>query len=723
MKTSDSQSSKVKVHKPIPVYTKHLKSISHPSYTSPSSRMSTPPLLSSLTSSPSPVRAEVSPLSTHHTPSPQSLKSQASPRNSKTQSPINILPFDQRELIPGKSHENYPTNYTPHTMPMMSPRKSNVVETTLNSKLSSQSISSPAAVVYESSRITEAGNSAKVTCGILTPEKTSPPSFTPVITTRDASDGNSARNFSPRSDSLPTKLTDGTRFFVPGVNAHRKKTSPPTGKAIPPTAVVGDFPTPSTTESSSTAKFRHSTKNMQDAFISPQRCHAYDGTNEAAKHACHVENGITQNTDSIKTQSETASRGTQYSNTPECSHLLTVAKIQLEYLILLEALVRFQHRTIIEAINTINQTVTEDQFFFVADFFCKLVEGNRNTENLFRQASVTRQERQRAEHQRHLSQSSGISPNRVVGGLSDEIKARLRTAQEDVNRKREEVLRVVLPFEGQQSDWETMKQHAQKKFTNENVQKQPSSVEDRSRQARQGSSQPQQEQQQYHYHQQQHQRRQQQQQQQNEQRQQPKQKQSDSQTLQPQQRRQQQQLHSLQDKSNHETSNHVEPGKERQKIEEQGQQARGREEAESKNRIQVHSNSSVFQTTAQHGNNVFHATRTPQTLQQLRPLPQYGQLYEQRERYDEQVQKKMVDELLEQKDMQQKTILLEHIVQALESQKYSRNVETSPPVMTSNISNMSTERQLLRVQNKSFPSAASTEVRTLYLIECLIDKS
>jgi hypothetical protein len=123
--------------------------------------------------------------------------------------------------------------------------------------------------------------------------------------------------------------------------------------------------------------------------------------------------------------------------------------------------------------------------------------------------------------------------------------------------------------------------------------------------------------------------------------------------------------------------------------------------------------SNVIQSPPQDGNRVLPATRseaTPQIIQQPQPLMmiQREQLFEQK-RYEE-AQKKMVDELLQMKDVEQKAILLQHIVKALQSQRSSRDVLKSPPAINANFGNKLTESLLTKVQKKQNQHAVPHEV-------------
>ena len=676
-KTSDGHSApKVKVHKPIPVVLKMPDTLPFPHYSPQPPRPSTSPLLSSLSSTPSPLRAQLtpSPISSRHTPSPQPVRNRTPPQNSKNESPLNISLCDQSSAraaaVRARNGENHRSS-SQSTKP--SPRKSNVIESTdknkTNSKLvPSPSVPSPPTELFPSSKNTGSGNSTSFTPGIETTRKTSPHVTPRKIASDSSSDENSVRNISPDMETPSTVLTK-SRKFVPGVETHRKKRTPRT--KTPPTMVVDGALNLSAVEIPSATQQR-------STVISPERAHSTRMENERAKHTNRHGNGNTQNVDTNPMSTPTENiqaRSTQYNNTQECSHLRTIAKIQLEYLIFLEALVRFQHTMVVEAINTINQTVTEEQFFFVADFFCKLVEGNRHTENIFREASFTRQERQRMEHQRHLAQETAASPNHVIGCLPEEIRTRLRSAQEAVNREREEVLSVVLPFEewqqkgGQQREWEVLKQQLQKQqkgLCHENIQKQHQ-VDERRQAPRQGQKQN---------------------------------------HLQGQDKTRHQNSSGVFSSSSG-TSNRAEMSKEQQR-----KQVRTAEE------LQQSSRGAMQSPPRQDENTVLQAARsellrTPQNFHQLQPFLLQREHFHEQKRYEE-VQKKMVNELFQMKDVEQKTILLQHIVQALQSQKASsRDVLKSPPTISSNFGNRTTESQMTKVQNKQSQYPAPREVRFL----------
>ncbi|XP_028390923.1 uncharacterized protein LOC114515808 isoform X2 [Dendronephthya gigantea] len=442
---------------------------------------------------------------------------------------------------------------------------------------------------------------------------------------------------------------------------------------------LADSTVPRETQTDSTGS-----RGMQSGSMGPRGSHVESsGSRETQPDSTGPRGTLTDGTGSREAQAEcSGSRGTHV-NTPSCSHLRTIAEIQLEYLIFLEALVRFQHRMIMEAINTINQPITEEQFFFVADFFCKLVEGNRHTENIFREANFTRQERQRVEHQRHQPQAA--SPKRVVTCLSDEIKARLRSAQEAVSREREQVLSVVLPNfdeiqkkEQQQREWEAFKQQLQKQqkaFHREGIQKQ-NSFEERM----------------------------------------PYQAQSDPQNN----------LQGYQDKTRNQgitgslgdnfappfpfdPPNQV-PAEmiERQRMHaQQPDEAPQAVEATTTQAGSIHSPIQEGCTLLPQQQTRSDLLGAPQHLQQLRSslLLQREQLYEQ-QKY-EKVQKRMLDELFQMKDVEQKTVLLQHIVQELQSQKASsRDVLKSPPTISTGFGCRTTESQLTKVQSRRIQSSA-----------------
>ena len=688
------------MHKPIPVVLKLQDTLPFPHYAPQPARSSTSPLLSSLTSTPSPLRAQLtpSPLSGQHTPSPHSLSNQTPPQNSRNESPFNIALCDQssarvaaeKELARTRNHENSRTNHNSQSTPMTSSRKSSVIETAdkANSRLvPSPSIPSHPMQLFATN--TEGGNCPNFTLTIETTRKTPPQITTGVIPSESPSDENPVRNSSPESEAPSTALAESSRNFVPGVKTHRKKKKPrtktaPIAKVIHPTVVIDDAPSQSTVE---TTTQQRSTNNLQNTVISTERGHSSRMENERARNSCRMESGVTKNvhTNPIITQTKNMqARGTQFSNTQERSHF---TEIQSEYLRVMEALVRFQYSMIIEAYDTINQTRTEEQRSSVTDTFCKLVEQNRHTGNIFCEASFARQERQRVEHERHMSQGTAASPNRVTGCLPEEIERRLRSAEEAVDRGRKEVISVVLPFEerqqkkGQHMEWEVLKQQLQKQqkaLHNEKIKKHHH-VEEKTQPARQGQAEAQ--------------------------------KQNH---LQGQQQRQ--------DKTQHhslpgvfplysDSSSQVELLKE---TEQQLKQAPAPEEPQQASRTQVQP--SVMQSTPQQANPLLHASRsqllrTPENFQQLQQLLlQRAQLYEQ-QRYEE-VQRKRVNELLQVKDVEQKTILLQDIVDALESQKASsRDVLKSPPAINSNFGNRSTESQLTKVQTKQSQFAAPSEVR------------
>ena len=587
------------------------------------------------------------------------MRNQTPPQqNSKNESPFNISLCDQSSAraaaekeIRNRNHDNNRTNHNSPTTPATSCRKTIISETPDKSKANSRASTVPSPSV--SSTSTQLFPSSKNTEGKLNSGKTE---------SKNPCGEKPIRDLSPESGTLSAVLAQSGRNFEPGVKTQREKKTltaknPSAGKVT--TMVIDNAPGHATGE----------TSTAQQRVISPER-----------RHSGRVENGNT-NPMSMRTEQ---SRCAQFSAAQACSHLHMVAKIQLEYLIFLEALVRFQHRMIVEAINTINQTDIEEQFYFVADFFCKLIEGNRQTENIFRDASLARQERERAEHQRHMSQETTHSLRSVVDCLPDEIKMRLRCAQDTVSKKREEVLSIVLPFEDwkhgkQQREWESLKQQARKQHQ-ESVQKQQQQIEEKTPPAQRSSE---------------------------------SQKRNNVQSQKQQhEKTHHQHVSGYTQSSISDAPNQLEISKESQKSEQHRNPGRASEETEltqnrtlSSGRIQSprHEESIVIH---QHGTR-HEPLRTPQHVEQLQSLLlQREQLYEQ-QRYEE-VQKKMVDELLQVKDMDQKTILLQHIVQALQSQKASsRDGLKSPPAINSGLASRTTESQFTNIENKH---AASREV-------------
>lgn len=468
--------------------------------------------------------------------------------------------------------------------------------------------------------------------------------------------------------------TRGTQVDLTGSRGVQAESSGSKGTQVEFTGSRGtqaDSAVPRETQTDSTVS-----RGMQAKSMGSRGSHAdSSGSREAQADGTGPRGPQADSTGSRGAQGEcSGSRGTS-SNTPSCSHLRTIAEIQLEYLIFLEALVRFQHRLIMEAINTINQPITEEQFFFVADFFCKLVEGNRNTENIFREANFTRQERQRLEHQRHQPQAA--SPKHVISCLSEEIKARLRSAHEAVGMEREQVLSVVLPNyeefqkkEQQQREWEALKQQIQKQQKashRESIQKQ-NSIDERM----------------------------------------PWQGQSESQNH----------LQGRQDKTRNQglsgspgdnfTPSFSFDTPDQVPTEIQANDLQGKR-TQQPNEVQspVQEGCSLLQQQQTRSD----LLGAPQHLQHLRSsmLLQREQLYEQQK--CEKVQKKMLDELFQMKDVEQKTVLLQHIVQELQSQKASsRDVLKSPPTISPGFGCKTTEGQLTKVQSRRIQNTGLQQV-------------
>lgn len=664
MSSGSHCTTKVKVHKPIPVVLKPSDTFPH--YTPQPPRPSTSPLLSSLNSTPSPLRGQhtPSPLSGRHTPSPQSLRNSTPPQNLKNESPFNISLCDQSSAraaaekeMRTRNHENHRTNHSSQTTPATSSRKTIISETPDKGKANSRpsivpspSGSSTPTQLFPSRKNTESENSRTI-------ESENPCGENPV------------RNFSPESKTPSIALAESSRNFEPGVKTQREKKTlttktPPTGKVTHPTMVADDALSYGTGE----------TSTAQKRVTSPER-----------GHSSRMENANTQNvsTDPMSTRTE-QSRGAQYSNAQTCSHFHEIAKIQLEYLIFLETFMRIQHTTIVKAISTINQTLTPEQFHFVADFFCNLVKENKHTENIFREACFARQERERLDHQRHMSQDTVASLRSVFDRLPDEVKTRLRSAEEFVRSERDQVFNQVLSCEGRQQkrEWEVLKQQLQKQ-QQESLQKQQQQTEEKTLPARRSSE---------------------------------SQKRNNG----------QQQQH---EKTQHQSlsgyisltcgsPNQVEISKEVKKTEQHRKQGRASEETElALNRTQVPLGSSRIQSSRQEESIVSYQQarrsellRTPQHLEQLQSLLLQREHFYEQQRYEE-VQKKMVDELFQVKDMDQKTILLQHIVQALQSQKASsREGLKSPPAISSGLGSKATESQLPNVQNKQSVYAPPQEV-------------
>ena len=677
---------KVKVHKPIPVVLKRSDSIPFPHYTPQPSRSSTSPLLSSLNSTPSPRPAQFpsSPLNNQHTPSPPSLKNQTSPQNFKNESPFNISLCDQSSARAAaeraRNHENHRANHNAQNKPTTPSRKSSVTETDknkTNSRLaSSPSVTSSSTELSPTSKHSANVNPTSFNPVIETTQKT-PPLVTPLTKTSESlSVEDPIPNISPESGTHSTMLTKSSQNFVSGLETQQKKKSP---KNTPPNLVIDNS---STVDISSVTQQRST-----NTVISPERAHPSRVETERARSSSR--NGSTQHVDTSPLSTQTdhiQSRGSLYGNTPECSHLRTIARIQLDYLLYLEELVRFQHKMIVEAVNALNLTVTEEQFLFVADYFCKLVERNRNTENIFREASLSQQERQRLEHQRHQSQGTDSSSNRVAEcHLSDEISTKLRIAHESVNRKREEVMSVLLPYEewqqkkDQHKEWEVLKQRVQKQ--NQVDERRPAPRQGQAEAEKQGNLSGQQQEKQ----------------------------------VQQQDKVEHQRLSGISASSG--AYNQVEVSKEMRISDEQKKKVREKPQQTST----VESSLNIVQSPPQ--DRVLPATRSelsPQNIQQLQPFKlQREQLYEQK-RYEE-VQKKMVDELFQMKDVEQKAILLQHIVQALRSQKASsRDVLKSPPTITANFGNKSMESQLTKVQTKQNQHVVPREVGFLICLSTKI---
>ena len=648
-KTCDNHStSTFKVHKPIPLVAKPSNPALLPRYSPQPPRPSTSPLLSSLNNTPSPLGPQLSasPVSGQHTPSPQSLRNQSSPKSTRKESPFNISLCDQstaraaaqKEITRVRNHENHRSNFQ-----SMSSRKSNVTKTPEKDKQNSKLVDIPS--VSSSNKNTEKRNRAS-----LNPEKETIRETSPLTTTRRSPIGeNSAKRVSPESEQRSSILEENTRNFVPGAETHRKKKTSATTK----TATIGIVSHPAVV--------------IADTSISPERSYSSRVEIERNEHAS------LQNVDTnpVTTQTEnTPPRRTQYNGTQGCEHLRTIAQIQLEYLIFLEALVRFQHNMVVEAVHTINQTTTKEQFCYVSDFFCKLVESNRHTENLFREASITKQDRQKTEHQRHLSQETATSPNRVYDCLPEEIKTKLRSAQEAVNRERDEVLSVLLPIEeweqrqGQQTEWEALKQHLQKHpnaLYNENIPK-PYPGEERTQPSRPSVPESQK-----------------------------------LNTLQGQQQHQ--------DLAKHQDLSWLDVSNEMRKIEQQRKNLRAPEEQQQTNRQIQSSPTGVIKMMQ--SPNAFLQRQAGGT--DLLRVSQHFSLPQREQQNHEEVQKKMVNELFQMKDMEQKTILLQHIVQQLQSQKESsRTGLKSPPPISHKFGSGTTDNQLAKIQNNQ----SSFEVRS-----------
>ena len=663
MSSGSHCTTKVKVHKPIPVVLKPSDTISFPHYTPQPPRPSTSPLLSSLNSTPSPLRAQhtPSPLSGRHTPSPQSIRNSTPPQNSKNESPFNISLCDQSSAraaaekeVRTRNHENHRTNHNSQTTPVTSSRKTIISETPDKSKANSRPsiVSSP---------------SVSSTPTQLFPSKKNPVSENSrTIESENPCGENPIRNFSPESKT--PSIAESGRNFEPDVKTQREKKTvatktPTTGKVTHPSLVVDDAQSYGTGE----------TSTAQKRVISPE-----------GGHSSRMENTNTQNvnTNPMSTRSE-QSRGAQYTNAQTCSHLHAIAQIQLEYLIFLEGLMRFQHKMIVEAISTINKTLTQEQFHYVADFFCNLVEGNKYTENILREAYFARQEKERVEHQRHMSQETVASLRSVFDRLPEEVKTRLRSAGEFVNNERDQVLNFVLSFgerqqQGKQMrEWEVFKQQLQKQHQ-ESFQKQQQQIEEKTLPARRSSE---------------------------------SQKRSNGQQ-QHNEKTQNQSLSGYISLSS-DSPNQVETSKEVKKTEQQRKQGRASEDTElTENRTQVprqsprQEESIVSQQQASRSE----VLRTSQHLEQLHSLLLQRQHFYEQQHYEE-VQKKMVDELFQVKDMDQKTILLQHIVQALQSQKASsREGLKSPPAISSGLGTKAAESQLTNVQNKQSQYAGPREV-------------
>lgn len=641
------------------------------------------------------------------------------PQNNRTEVSFNRSPSDQPHGVAEKelgrvsnvdSHwPAYNSQGTPSTMNLS--RTSSVIETpkknVASSRLgSSPAGSSPSTRFLPNNKSTEGGKHASFFPGGETPRKSCPLVTPRTLVCETQGDEKALRNLSPESEIQPKVSTESnlsnsqSQNIVTGIKTHRKKSSAKStsaGKMSHQTVVTDDGSNQHSVEFSSSTQQRPMTNVQNNAE------HGHSSrTEKDSKKSVHTPPVSTQSesAQSSSTQSSsTQQSSTRSCNTQACSHLRTIAKIQLEYLIFLEALVRSQQRMILEAIHTINQNLTEEQFIFVADFFCKLVEGNRLTENIFREASFARQERQRVEHERHSSQENSNSPSRIVGCLPEEVKTRLRLAQEAVTREREEVLSVVLPLEelqkkAPQRDWEILKQQLQKQ------QKQQDGLHlEEIRKQRQGQAEAQ--------------------------------KQNNLQVQHDQlqrdkeghQRLSEQQGDSLASSLSSENFNQLEMPNEMQKKERQRKQSQVQQESLQANKVQVISNSpqvGAVQSPPQDGRTLSQQQaitsellRTAQHLKHPQPLS----LQREQQHYQQQQQhltvNKMVDELFQMKDIEQKTILLQHIAQTLQSQKASsRDVLKSPPTSHSNIGAGATESQVTTAQNKQSEYTTPYEVRT-----------
>ena len=84
--------------------------------------------------------------------------------------------------------------------------------------------------------------------------------------------------------------------------------------------------------------------------------------------------------------------------TPLCIHSKTISSIQLQHMLLQKNMAEYQQELIREAMTSLRETKSEQQFFFITDFYHNLLEENRRTNGLYCDVTLKTLEAQQIEH-------------------------------------------------------------------------------------------------------------------------------------------------------------------------------------------------------------------------------------------------------------------------------------------------------------------------------------
>ena len=126
-----------------------------------------------------------------------------------------------------------------------------------------------------------------------------------------------------------------------------------------------------------------------------------------------------------------------------CLHTKTIASVQLRDMMLQTEWAEYQMQLVGEALSTLEQTKSEEQYCFIADFYYNLLDESRRINNVCSDFSAKILKQQWMEHRDHQPQLDSISLSYIGQSLPEEVKASLKAAKESCVKKTDEVMSLI----------------------------------------------------------------------------------------------------------------------------------------------------------------------------------------------------------------------------------------------------------------------------------------